>query len=281
MYRSCLEKHSGCNLAVIVVDDGEPYSEVRALAGKKSKEVFPTPFESISNFSKNDSFLKLNRGNLFFKTHGKNNKMEFSIVIKRILVATQMIGCILLANNAFAKQPDGITGNVTVMNDSSAPIPVAGEISSIVTGEVDVGRLPDIVTEMLEDIASATSDIEERVTAIEERTRPATYSRVFENSEICSICPWFEDLDFPVMASFISISAENDSGTIRFCSDTFFECSDPERVMVLGNPNKEFPGVLVIPLPQPVKIQSFTWRCSNSVEDCEVKVSIVGRPADT
>jgi hypothetical protein len=201
-------------------------------------------------------------------------------VINRTLFAISVLPYIFISHSAPAKQPDGIAGNVTIINDSNSPIPVTGEISSTVTGEVDIGSLPDGAIDVLEDIANHLSDIEVRVTSIEERSRPASYSRVFENSEICSICPWFEDLDFPVMVSLISISAENDSGTIRFCSDTFFECSELEQVMALGNPNKEFPGVLVIPFPQPIKIQSFNWRCNNTVEDCEVKVSIVGRPAE-
>jgi hypothetical protein len=216
------------------------------------------------------------------------------VLIRRAGVFLVLMTGLLITLSLQAAQPDTTGGPARpVVIENQAPIPVSGEVNASVSGQVEVvspaGEALDVsvistpisVTDRLDSLITAVEDLRDEVAGIDTQTQVANYSRVFSGE--ASPLLWFTDeTEQLVMASLISVSTENDSGIITFCSDTLdfpIKCStsDSSRVVLkFGKKNKEFPGVLVVPLPQPVPIRSFTFSCENLLEDCEITVTITG-----
>lgn len=58
-----------------------------------------------------------------------------------------IIACVVMLvvpASVLAKQPSGIAGNVTVVNPSSNPVPVEGDVNATVTGDVNVANEPTV-----------------------------------------------------------------------------------------------------------------------------------------
>ena len=199
-----------------------------------------------------------------------------------------------LATDAAAETPDQIpapprdvrvvnTPSVVIDNNSSEPVPVVGDVNVTgevdLTGAVDVGSIPDSLTEQIDTLIEKVDNMNDAL--INSQGQPASYVKnfSFETSAIGSKSFRLFDYDLYgdnafVMVSTMTISAENDSGYIRLvcAGGPGSSCND----MYIGSPDKEFPGVLVLPFPQPVPMKSFQWSCKNNVEDCEIRVSVVG-----
>jgi hypothetical protein len=169
--------------------------------------------------------------------------------------------------------PPPIAVDTYVINDESSPVPVSGDVS--VTGEVDlggavdVGSVPESLTQQLDTLIDEVKALKDEVGDVDTQAKPANYFKSFQNTGFGGT--WEVDLDVPVQVSFITISAENDSGKA-----VFFSPYDGVGPLRFGSYGKEFPAVLVAPLPQPVLIDKFTFYCSNTVENCEVSVTLVG-----
>ena len=189
-----------------------------------------------------------------------------------------------------AVQPDSVTGpppiavDTFIINDASSPVPVAGDVNASVSGTVDVNSVPASLTDQLDALIEEVQTLTEEVAAIDTQPTPANFQEGYLNVFGGALGgDWHFSLDQPVYATSLVISAENDSGRLLICN----QAPEGERCgvdnrwnMILGNADKEWPPITVIPLPQPMKVHSFTFTCANLAETCEVSISIVGTVAE-
>jgi hypothetical protein len=161
-----------------------------------------------------------------------------------------------------------------IVNDSFSPIPVTGEVNATisedveVTGSVEVETLPQ----------SFDSKMDELIDAVEtsDQPAPATFVRDYSRREITALSAWNVEFDAPVTASLLTMSSENDSGRISYCTQPLPTCVPVIQIGVLN----ELPNVVVLPLTQPVVVYGFRFFCGNTVQDCEIAVSVVGDLAE-
>lgn len=186
---------------------------------------------------------------------------------------------------ALSSGADKTTGSapVTIVNDASHPIPVAGEVSASVTGPIEVSSVPAELTDRIDLVLDRLEDIRDAAGASGHPR--ANYARTFRYDLPTTNGIFLPDpptgnehliLDRTVWASFITISTENDDGYVHFYSDPARCCEASDAVLRFGHRARQLPSVITAPLPQAVPIRSIRFVCTNSVEDCEVAISIVG-----
>jgi len=176
---------------------------------------------------------------------------------------------------------------VTVINDSTQPIPVAGEVSASVSGAIEVSSLPAALTDRIDLTLDRLDEIREAVGA--SGYPRANYARTFRYDLPATGGILLPDpptgnehliLAGTVWASFITVSTENDDGWVQFYSDPALCCDAENAVLRFGHDDRQLPSVITAALPQAIPIRSIRFFCTNNAEDCEVAISIIGTTQD-
>ena len=174
-----------------------------------------------------------------------------------------------------SSNPVPVTGTVQVGNGPLSPIPVTGAVNAQVQGAVDVTSMPASVTSRLDQIITSLQSL---VTSAGTNAVPAAN---FARSYFWATDEHVRrDFGRDVLVSSVIVSAENDDGVLFLCPTIAADCAGTGNdYLAIGSANREFPGVLVVPFPQPVRLRSLYWLCLNTVEMCEVTVNVVGTAA--
>lgn len=200
--------------------------------------------------------------------------------MKATVTLAGIAAAILIASSAHAEPPGSPPDSfpVTVINEQSEPIPVAGEISAEVSGSVGVTSVPSTLTDRLDLVLDGLDELNEAVQATSQpRASYVEYLRFEQEQNGCSLCnpapgPRPFESGQSIWASFITVSTENDDGFIEFYS----EIGAPVPVLRFGHRNGSLPAVITATLPQAVLVSAVRFFCGNDAEDCEVAISVVG-----
>lgn len=164
--------------------------------------------------------------------------------------------------------PIDVEGSVLVINPD--PIPIVGHVNADVTGTVEV---EDFDTRM----AALERKVEEVRDAVQAQQVPervpwtwASDRRVLGPIEyVCMEPPsgnW-EDTEF------LMVSSENDS--IQVVLHRYRGCNGNSMIRFGANA-RDFPTVQPINFPRPITFGSLSISCENTLESCEVIVSMIG-----
>lgn len=203
-------------------------------------------------------------------------------MFQRVVVLVSAVCSILIADGAVAKQPNGIAGNVTIVNDSSNAVPVTGDVNASVEGEVevsgsvDVDSVPQSLTNQLQELIDAVEAIGSQGGASE--PAKVTYFRGEINCSGTLGCPDSEFENFVtwpegLLISSITIGSENDEMVVSLYDGA------SEKIARYGAENEAFRGPINhLTFPDPILAYQLTVLCRNRVEDCEFEITVVGRP---
>jgi len=190
--------------------------------------------------------------------------MKITAKLAAIVIAISITSSANAAPPGSDAPPDSFP--VTVINDQTNPVPVAGDVSAEVSGSIDVTSLPEALSEQLNTLTLLVAQI-----APKEADFVRTYGDFVDARQ-----GWEQAFGGTVLISLIVISTENDRGKFYVCMDESADCYFANSVFELGSQNMTWPHSLVIPFAQPIPVTNFSWRCDNAVEQCEITVNVVG-----
>jgi hypothetical protein len=185
----------------------------------------------------------------------------------------------LLANSnaltAVAQQVPPIF-KALIINDDLSPVPVSGDVVATVDGTVDVegtvdvASVPSGVTNALEDILEAIEGLEDN--------GPVPFAETIQELDLDNDGRASIDLAPGSLVSQVILQTENDDGILRVCNnpDGPGPCAFGEGIQYIDYTAPDF---LDLTFATPIPATGVLFQCRNTVEDCELILTVVGTRA--
>jgi len=200
----------------------------------------------------------------------------------RIVSAALPALSFILASGVYAQATGVPPGppivEATIINDSSNPVPVTGDVNATIEGDIEVSGSVEVESVP----QSVLNKLDRLIDAINAQPQPAGFREFYELTIDAND---FVRMDFtssasPKRISTLIISTENDSAEFFLCGEAAISGVCEEEVLGIGQDDMTWPHTLVVNLTRAVSARGFQIQCENNVEDCEFKVNFIGEDVD-